>query len=84
MAGMTAPRLEANREDIAAFVNALFRYADEGSFITLRAFRDDSNGTWRPERWPVRKLNGAGLDPIIEAAVAFANECARAVSDQVA
>ena len=74
---MTAP-FEADREAITAFVDALFRYADEGGFVTLRAFRDDCDGTWRPERWPVRKLNGAGFGPVINAAVSFAGECANA------
>src|SRR3954453_1703769 len=70
--------LEADREAIAAFGGALFRYADAGSFVSLRAFRDDRDGTWQPGRWPVRKLNGAGLGPVIDAAVVFANDCANA------
>src|SRR4051794_12488381 len=70
--------LQPDREAITIFVNALFRYADEGGFVSLRAFRDDRDGTWRRDRWPVKKLNGAGLGIIIDAAVAFAAECANA------
>jgi len=32
--------LAADSEQIAKFVDALFRYADEGSFVSLRAFDD--------------------------------------------
>src|SRR4051812_1837453 len=75
--------LEADREAIAAFVDALFRYADDGGYVTMRAFRDDRDGTWRADRWPVRKLNGAGLSSIIDAAISFAGECANAAEPVV-
>ena len=74
---MSAPR-EADRAAIAAFVDALFRHADAGGFISLRAFYDDGRGTWRRPRWLVKKLNGVGFGPVIDAAVAFAQECANA------
>src|SRR3954449_4898930 len=75
---MTGLHLDVDRSAIAAFVGALFRYADEGGFVSLRAFCDDRDGTWQPNRWSVQKLNGAGLDPITDAAAVFAQESANA------
>lgn len=37
-----APRV-ADRDEIQRFVDALFRYADDGSYVSLRAFYDDTN-----------------------------------------
>ncbi|CAH0242892.1 AAA family ATPase [Roseomonas sp. CECT 9278] len=37
-----APLL-ADRDQITRFVDALFRHADEGTFVSLRAFYDDAN-----------------------------------------
>lgn len=34
--------LTADRNAIAAFLGALFRYADDGTFVSWRAFRDDT------------------------------------------
>jgi hypothetical protein len=34
--------LQANPEDLGAFVDALFRYADAGTYVSWRAFRDDT------------------------------------------
>lgn len=69
-------RLLPQQEDLSRFVEALFRYADEGTFVTLRAFRDDADGTWRADTWPVQKLNGSGLTPLIDAAAAYIERCA--------
>ena len=80
---MSAPHLEPDRDAITAFVDALFRYADEGGFVSLRAFRDDRSETWRADRWPVKKLTGGGLGPVIDAAAAFAGECANATEQVV-
>lgn len=68
----------ADREELARFVNALFRYADEGGFAQLRAFRDDFEGTWNPQQWPAVKLDDVGLEHVVEAACAFASRCAAA------
>ena len=66
------------RDQIEAFVNALFRYADEGGFVQMRAFRDDIDGVWRPERWRAEAINGSGLGHIVDAAAELASECAAA------
>jgi hypothetical protein len=39
---VTSLVLEANRDDLAAFIDGLFRYADDGTFVSWRAFRDDT------------------------------------------
>jgi hypothetical protein len=61
---MTAKvRLEADRAELARFVDATFRYADDGTDAVLRTFAEGSNEVLGTVRVP---LNGAGLDPIIE------------------
>ena len=74
--------LEPDRSDLGRFVDALFRYADKGGFAQLRAFRDDIDGPWNSAEWPVVKFNGDGLEPLVDAAFAFAGRCA-AASDRV-
>jgi hypothetical protein len=66
-----------DRGELTAFVETMFRYADQGTWISLRAFHDDRDGTWRPQRWPAIAVNGS-LKAIIDAAVNFAQECAAA------
>jgi hypothetical protein len=68
----------ADREALGRFIDALFRYADEGGYVHLRAFRDDIDGTWRPDLWRSIELNGAGTNPVIEAAAVLAEACAAA------
>jgi hypothetical protein len=68
----------ADRDELARFVDALFRYADGGAFVQLKAFRDDIDGTWGPRQWPAVKHDGVGLERVVEAAYAFANRCAAA------
>jgi hypothetical protein len=34
--------LAAHAPDLSSFVDALFRYADEGTYVSWRAFRDDT------------------------------------------
>jgi hypothetical protein len=68
----------ADREALIRFFDALFRYADEDSYVQLRAFRDDIDGTWRPDLWRSIKLNGAGTNPVIQAAAVLAEACAAA------
>jgi hypothetical protein len=73
----------ADRDELAHFVDALFRYADEGGFIQLRAFRDDINGAWIPQQWPTVRINGLGLEPLVDAAYRFAGRCAAATEKVV-
>jgi hypothetical protein len=72
------PRLPVDTAQMTAFVEALFGHADGGTFATLRAFRDDQEGTWQSKHWPVVRLNGHGLGNLIDGAVTFAETCANA------
>jgi hypothetical protein len=54
-----------------------------GTYASLRAFRDDVDGTWRRDLWPVVKLGGNGLNAIIDEACRFATQCARAAEPVV-
>jgi hypothetical protein len=64
-------RREPDADAIASFVRALFAYADDGSFVSLRAFDQFTEGV--PPPYIVgAKINGAGLDSVIESAVAGA------------
>jgi hypothetical protein len=72
-----------DRGEIENFIGALFRYADDGTYVQLRAFfdRDDNNksaqsGPWG--NWPVVTLDGGGLEKLIMAATWFAQQCADA------
>jgi hypothetical protein len=60
-------RLEPDALEVAGFVHALFRYADEGSFVSFRAFLQREVGP--PPYIHGSEINGAGLDGIIEDAV---------------
>jgi hypothetical protein len=68
----------ADCEELARFVDALFRYADESGFVQLRAFREDIEGAWKPQQWPAVKLDAVGLEHVAEAAYSFATCCAAA------
>jgi hypothetical protein len=66
--------LQADRDQIARFVDALFRYADEGSYVSLRAFYDDAN-----DRYDIRAHRlSARVEKLVDAAATFATEAARA------
>jgi hypothetical protein len=75
MTPVAFPQVDAGQID--AFVRALFRHADTGGYVQLRAFRDDAEGTWRPGDWPAPRING-DLANVVDAAVGFAGECAAA------
>jgi putative DNA primase/helicase len=60
---------------ISAFVHALFRHADDGSFVSLRAFNQFNDGIPPPYNVGVQ-INGQDLGPIIAAAVAGARYAA--------
>src|SRR5918996_1575697 len=51
-------RLEADRAELARFVDATFRYADDATAAALRTFAEGSNEVLASVRVP---LNGAGL-----------------------
>jgi AAA domain len=57
------------------FVSAMFRHADEGSWISLRAFRDDVDNAPPVANKPIA-MNG-DLAGIVKAAAAVAVRCAR-------
>lgn len=65
--------LQADRDQIERFVGALFRYADEDSFVSLRAFYDDASATF--DITPCRL--GVDRTCLIDAAVATATRAAR-------
>ena len=68
----------ADRTQIETFIDRLFRYADDGGYVQLRAFRDDVDGAWESERWSAIPLKGADRTALVDAAHDFANECAKA------
>jgi predicted P-loop ATPase len=78
---MTAKvRLEADRAELARFVDATFKYADDGTDAVLRTFAEGSNEVLGTVRVP---LNGAGLDPVIEHAAHQATKAANAARPAV-
>jgi hypothetical protein len=66
--------LEADREQIAQFVNLLFRYADEGTFASLRIFDQFDPG--KPALHVVGKPVDGDNAAIIDAAVRTATRAA--------
>lgn len=73
--------LTADREQIAAFVQALFVHADEGTYISLRGF-DQTRRDIPPFLIEGVKVNGS-IDAIIDRATAAATRCARASTPTV-
>jgi len=69
-----ASPLAADRETLARFVNAMFRYADRGTFASLRGFPDGRSGP--PIVIAPHELTG-DLVVLIEDAVHAANTCAQ-------
>ncbi|MGH7103975.1 MAG: hypothetical protein ACREFJ_16440, partial [Acetobacteraceae bacterium] len=61
-------RLEPDTEAIGAFVDALFRYADDGSYVSIRAFDQHQDGRPPVLILPVR-INGAGYAEVIASAI---------------
>ena len=74
--------LAADTDQIASFVDALFRHANEGGFVSLRAFDDKEKGQ-PPFAIRAVQINGTGLAPIIERASDMANRCANAAQSVV-
>jgi hypothetical protein len=78
---MTAkPRREADRAELARFVDAAFRYADDGTTAFLRTFAEGSNEVLASVRVP---LNGTGLDALIDHAAHQATKAANALRPAV-
>jgi hypothetical protein len=69
--------LAVDRDQIAKFVLTLFRYAPAGSYVQMRAFRDDRDGTWRPDLWSAPQVS-PGLEAVIEGAFSLASLAAAA------
>ena len=60
-------RREIDPEQIASFVDAIFRHASDGQIVSLRTFEDC--GGSKPLNIHAVEINGAGLKPVTEAAV---------------
>lgn len=73
--------LQADRDQIAQFVTALYRHADEGTFISLRAF-DQTRRDVPPFLVEGVKVNGS-IEAIIERAYQAATRSANAISPTV-
>ncbi|HVS31355.1 MAG TPA: hypothetical protein VMS98_07855 [Thermoanaerobaculia bacterium] len=72
--------LAVDADQIASFVNALFRHASPGQMVALRSFVE---GESRPFRITVAELGDAGLEPVIKAACCLAQSAADADSPTV-
>src|SRR5688572_14924526 len=57
-------RREIDPEQIANFVDAIFRHASAGQFVSLRTFEDC--GGSKPLNIHAVEVNGAGLKPVTE------------------
>jgi hypothetical protein len=68
--------LEPDRDLIEIFINALFRYTEPRSYVSLRSFRDDRDGA-PPFRIHAIQLTG-GLPFLVDAAVDDARRAAQA------
>lgn len=71
----------ADRAEIASFIGALFRHADEGTYISLRGF-DQTRRDVPPFLIEGVKINGS-LDTLIDRAEAAATRCANAATPKV-
>src|SRR5919106_1475231 len=76
----TKVRLEADRAELARFVDATFRYADDGTHAVLRTFAEGSNEVLASVRVP---LNSTGVEALIDHAARQATKAANAVRPAV-
>jgi hypothetical protein len=76
--------LTADRDQIAKHVAALFMHADNGSYVSVRAFEDKKNGSsWGyRDHWRAIAI-GDSLAPVIDGAAAFAEAAAQAAEPVV-
>src|SRR6266481_6649350 len=70
-------RLAPHKPMIRAFVNALLKHADAGTYVLLRAFHGNSK-PWSTRDWRNVKLNGNGFSELVDAAAVLAGKCANA------
>lgn len=73
--------LQADRDQLLQFIDNLFLHAGEGGTVSLRAFYDDALAKKRndpPYKIVCIRLNGSGLEPLIDAAEQLAGEAASA------
>jgi hypothetical protein len=61
-----------DRDQIAAFVTALFKHADPGGFVSLRMYLDGKSETWQRNFWRHPQITGNGLNHIVDDAFALA------------
>lgn len=72
-------KLTADTDQLAQFVGALFLYADENTWVSLRGFPDKgAGGGSKPFAIKSVQINGHGLGAVTKAATLMANSCARA------
>jgi putative DNA primase/helicase len=71
------PFPQADRDEIARFVGALFGGADPETHVNLRAFLDGEDKPFATDRWRAIRVSN-GKDAIVDAALAFAQHCATA------
>jgi predicted P-loop ATPase len=69
--------MQIDRSAIALFAEVLFRYCDDGGYVSLRTFKDLADGVWRPDLWASPRVAN-GLGDIIAAAVGLAEAAAGA------
>ena len=74
--------VKTDPEQIRTFTDALFRYASEGTFVSLRAFDDREKGK-PPFALEAVQINGNGLVPVIDNAAKMADRCANAAQSIV-
>jgi hypothetical protein len=67
--------LTADPDQIEQFVDALFRYASDGTVVSLRAFDDLDRGA---APFAIEPVTLRGLAPLTDAATRFATRCAQA------
>jgi Primase C terminal 2 (PriCT-2) len=72
--------LDADRAEIAHFVEALFQHASDGTIVSLRAFADDK--PWRTDLWRSVRL-GPDRTQLIDAALRLATQAASAATPVV-
>src|SRR5262245_19404642 len=71
---MSAP-VDADRGEIARFVNAMFMHADDGTYVSLRTFTHNAGDP--PVDVRGVEINGAGLAPLVQIAFGRASLAAR-------
>src|SRR5687767_10848807 len=63
---MTLPRVDPDQ--LRAFAAGIFKHVSDGQFISLRIFPEGAKGQ-KPLSIQAVKVNGGGLEPLIQAAI---------------